>query len=128
MQMNALRSENFAKLSSSNATSDAYWLTSMSDGTPGGYCLSQIRSMGLSLESGICLVLHPERGPGRFFFPGSMAMRWNMASGCALSTHRTRRQTGLTSQNPCKSREGCAGQLAGLASGLGFAAAGFAGL
>src|SRR5215468_8423620 len=48
MQMNALRSANFAKLSSSNSTSDEYWVTSMSDGTPGGYCLSQIRSMGLS--------------------------------------------------------------------------------
>src|SRR5689334_22557038 len=48
MQMNALRSANLVKLSSSNATSDEYWLTSMSAGTPGGNCLSQIRSMGLS--------------------------------------------------------------------------------
>src|ERR1044072_2659588 len=51
MQMNALRSANLVKLSSSNATSDEYWLTSMSDGTPGGYCLSQIRSMGLSPQN-----------------------------------------------------------------------------
>src|SRR5215510_2372570 len=51
MQMNALRSANLVKLSSSNATSDEYWLTSMSAGTPGGYCLSQIRSMGLSPQN-----------------------------------------------------------------------------
>src|SRR5947208_1660502 len=45
MQINALRSANFAKLSSNSSTSDAYWLTSISAGTPAGYCLSQIRSM-----------------------------------------------------------------------------------
>jgi hypothetical protein len=45
MQMNALRSANFAKLSSSSSTSDEYWVTSISAGTPAGYCLSQIRSM-----------------------------------------------------------------------------------
>jgi hypothetical protein len=49
MQMKALRSANFLKLSSSIATSDVYWLTSMSLGTPAGYCLSQIRSMVLPL-------------------------------------------------------------------------------
>src|SRR6058998_2233617 len=45
MQMNALRSANFAKLSSNSSTSDEYWVTSISDGTPAGYCLSQMRSM-----------------------------------------------------------------------------------
>src|SRR5476651_1254309 len=45
MQMKALRSLNFAKLSSSNSTSDEYCVTSISAGTPAGYCLSQIRSM-----------------------------------------------------------------------------------
>src|SRR3984957_9483732 len=45
MQMKALRSENFAKLSSSNSTRDVYWVTSISAGTPAGYCLSQMRSM-----------------------------------------------------------------------------------
>src|SRR6516164_4575203 len=45
MQMKALRSANFAKLSSSSATSEAYGAVSISAGTPGGYCLSQIRSM-----------------------------------------------------------------------------------
>src|SRR5581483_12180787 len=45
MQMKALRSANFAKLSSSNSTSEAYWVVSISAGTPGGYCLSQTRSM-----------------------------------------------------------------------------------
>src|SRR6185503_4281750 len=45
MQMNALRSANFAKLSSNSSTSDEYWVRSISAGTPAGYCLSQIRSM-----------------------------------------------------------------------------------
>src|SRR5258708_16610778 len=45
MQMKALRSENLAKLSSSNSTSEEYWVTSISAGTPAGYCLSQMRSM-----------------------------------------------------------------------------------
>src|SRR6266702_1645556 len=45
MQMHALRSANLAKLSSSNSTSDEYCVTSISAGTPAGYCLSQIRSM-----------------------------------------------------------------------------------
>src|SRR5437763_563309 len=45
MQMKALRSLNFAKLSSSSSTRDVYWVTSISLGTPAGYCLSQIRSM-----------------------------------------------------------------------------------
>src|SRR3974390_1731399 len=45
MQMKALRSANLAKLSSKSATSEAYWVTSMSAGTPAGYCLSQTRSM-----------------------------------------------------------------------------------
>src|SRR6266700_1325754 len=45
MQMKAWRSLNFEKLSSSNSTRDSYWVTSMSAGTPAGYCLSQMRSM-----------------------------------------------------------------------------------
>src|SRR6186713_3405320 len=45
MQMNALRSANLVKLSSRRSTSDAYWVGSISAGTPGGYCLSQMRSM-----------------------------------------------------------------------------------
>src|ERR1700730_8334965 len=49
MQMKALRSENFAKLSSSNSTSDEYWVTSISAGTPAGYCFSQMRSIVFSL-------------------------------------------------------------------------------
>src|SRR5207237_9117796 len=52
MQMKALRSANFAKLSSSNSTSDAYWDTSISAGTPDGYCLSQMRSMVFPLWFG----------------------------------------------------------------------------
>src|SRR5215213_4794244 len=55
MQMKALRSANLAKLSSSNSTSDEYWLISISAGTPAGYCLSQIRSM--VLPSGLFAVL-----------------------------------------------------------------------
>src|ERR1700688_4369071 len=50
MQMKALRSENFAKLSSSNSTRDVYWVTSISAGTPAGYCLSQMRSMVFPLR------------------------------------------------------------------------------
>src|ERR1700730_4581153 len=53
MQMKALRSLNFATLSSSNSTRDAYWVTSTSAGTPAGYCLSQIRSMVFPLP--VCL-------------------------------------------------------------------------
>src|SRR6185436_18224418 len=45
MQMKALRSAYFEKLSSSSSTSDEYWLVSISAGTPSGYCLSQMRSM-----------------------------------------------------------------------------------
>src|SRR5271157_4889031 len=49
MQIKALRSRNFAKLSSSNSTRDEYWVTSISAGTPDGYCLSQMRSMAFPL-------------------------------------------------------------------------------
>lgn len=45
MQMKALRSPYLRKLSSNRSTSEGYCVTSMSAGTPGGYCLSQIRSM-----------------------------------------------------------------------------------
>src|SRR5277367_2635974 len=50
MQMKALRSLNFVKLSSSSSTRDEYWVTSISAGTPAGYCLSQMRSMSLPLS------------------------------------------------------------------------------
>src|SRR5262249_21476129 len=69
MQMNALRSANFAKLSSNSATSDEYWLTSMSAGTPAGYCLSQIRSMGLSPRFLVFVVLLPVASPRTALFP-----------------------------------------------------------
>src|SRR6478735_9720128 len=70
MQMNALRSANLVKLSSSNATSDEYWLTSMSDGTPCGYCLSQIRSMGLSpRKCALFVVCMPRQKAGSHYFP-----------------------------------------------------------
>src|SRR5712692_4744590 len=52
MQMKALRSLNFAKLSSSNSTRDVYWDTLISAGTPAGYCLSQMRSMVFPLWFG----------------------------------------------------------------------------
>src|ERR1044072_6581113 len=51
MQMNALRSRYFAKLSSSSATSEGYCEASISVGMPGGYCLSQMRSMRLPQSS-----------------------------------------------------------------------------
>src|ERR1043165_3496371 len=47
MQMKALRSRYFAKLSSSSVTSEGYCEASISVGMPGGYCLSQMRSMRL---------------------------------------------------------------------------------
>src|SRR6266849_7372909 len=59
MQMKALRSLNFAKLSSSNSTRDVYWDTLISSGTPAGYCLSQTRSMVFPLW------FVPVLGPGR---------------------------------------------------------------
>src|SRR5258708_1317886 len=49
MQMNALRSLNFLKLSSSSSTREAYCVTSMSAGTPAGYFFSQMRSLVLPL-------------------------------------------------------------------------------
>src|SRR3954469_7882138 len=66
MQMNALRSANFLKLSSNNPTRDEYWVTSISAGTPAGYCLSQIRSMvfPLWLVPDFAMIL----GPGRRVF------------------------------------------------------------
>src|SRR5450631_1169930 len=60
--MKALRSRNFAKLSSSNSTRDAYWVTSISAGTPAGYCLSQMRSMLIPL----CLFPACRDGSPRF--------------------------------------------------------------
>src|SRR5437763_12352110 len=63
MQMKALRSANFAKLSSSSSTSDEYWDGSTSAGTPAGYCLSQIRSMVSPLRS-----IPPFGGTGDLFW------------------------------------------------------------
>src|ERR1700710_1382787 len=63
MQMKALRSLNFAKLSSSNSTRDEYWFTSISAGTPAGYCLSQMRSMVFPLW-----FASPLFGTGRLVF------------------------------------------------------------
>src|SRR5258705_4156805 len=77
MQMKALRSANFAKLSSSNSTRDVYWDTSISAGTPAGYCLSQMRSMVFPLWFGPRFL-----GPGRFVW-GSIEQcggRWQAAA------------------------------------------------
>src|SRR5450432_130647 len=60
--MKALRSRNFAKLSSSNSTRDVYWVASISAGTPAGYCLSQMRSMVFPLPVG-----SPVSGRGALF-------------------------------------------------------------
>src|SRR5882757_4411858 len=84
MQMNALRSANFLKLSSNSSTSDEYWVTSISAGTPAGYCLSQIRSMVFPLW----LVPDFSRILGRdAVFLAVLRMPLPMASGCVLSTH-----------------------------------------
>src|SRR6266436_7096520 len=77
MQMKALRSANFAKLSSSSSTRDVYCDTSISAGTPAGYCLSQMRSMVLPLWFG-----SPFVGPGRLVW-GSIEQwgsRWQAAA------------------------------------------------
>src|SRR6476659_4872825 len=78
MQMKALRSANFAKLSSSSSTRDVYCDTSISAGTPAGYCLSQMRSMVLPLWFGPRLL-------GRdAVFGGSIEQwgsRWQAAAG-----------------------------------------------
>src|SRR6266852_9146506 len=76
MQMKALRSLNFAKLSSSNSTRDVYWDTLISSGTPAGYCLSQMRSMVFPLW------FVPVLGPGRLVW-GSIEQcgsRWQAAA------------------------------------------------
>src|ERR1700740_3265385 len=92
MQMKDLRSAYFAKLSSSNSTSEVYWVISMSAGTPGGYCLSQMRSMVFPLP-----VSSPPLGTGRLVWAilifGSIEQcgaRWQgarpkSADGCSES-------------------------------------------
>src|SRR5581483_1971802 len=57
MQMKALRSLNFAKLSSNSSTRDEYWVRSISAGTPAGYCLSQMRSMSLPLLNRVAWIV-----------------------------------------------------------------------
>src|SRR6266496_58794 len=77
MQMKALRSANFAKLSSKSSTSEAYWVWSISAGTPAGYCLSQIRSMVVPLSVDVRFL-----GPARLI-SGSIeqcSRRWQAAA------------------------------------------------
>src|SRR5260370_22616071 len=77
MQMKALRSANFAKLSCRRSARDVYCDTSISAGTPAGYCLSQMRSMVLPLWFG-----SPFVGPGRLVW-GSIEQwgsRWQAAA------------------------------------------------
>src|SRR5260370_17319999 len=77
MQMKALRSANFAKLSSGSWRGDGYGDTWISAGTPAGYCLSQMRSMVLPLWFG-----SPFVGPGRLVW-GSIEQwgsRWQAAA------------------------------------------------
>src|SRR3982751_3226919 len=84
MQIKALRSENFLKLSSNSSTSEEYWVTSISAGTPAGYCFSQIRSMGfpLWLVPDFATIIGRDAA-----FWAVLRMPPPMASGCALSTH-----------------------------------------
>src|SRR3954469_11992873 len=78
MQMNALRSANLAKLSSRRSTSDEYCVGSISAGAPGGYCLSQMRSMETPLidQSPLCL--------GLASLPSVSSLPERVASGRAL--------------------------------------------
>src|ERR1700716_2451716 len=82
MQMKALRSLNFEKLSSSNSTRDVYRVTSTSAGTPAGYCLSQMRSMGFPLP--VCLPVS-----------GREALFWAVLSNAAAHGKRLR-ATGIS--------------------------------
>src|ERR1700722_15360660 len=81
MQMKALRSLNFAKLSSNNSTRDEYWVTSISAGTPAGYCLSQMRSMSLPLSLRFPRIVPPHFDGSSCFFGniGGGARRWQAA-------------------------------------------------
>src|SRR5437870_4282187 len=117
MQMNALRSANFAKLSSNSATSDEYWLTSMSAGTPGGYCLSQIRSMGLSLESSefVCACIPKDVRDGFYFRQYGHAAEYGKRMR-VIDASDARPQAGLTPQNPFEST----GRLRRSTGRLGF--------
>ena len=60
-----------------DATSDAYWVTSISAGTPAGYCLSQIRSM-----------IFPLRIPVRSPLPGRDALFRAVLSNAAADGKR----------------------------------------
>src|SRR4051794_6543675 len=127
MQMNALRSANFAKLSSSRSTSDAYCVGSISAGTPGGYCLSQMRSMETPLIdlSPLCLGLAslpavsslPERvASRRGLRQRSGSGYWNPRKpGLAASAKRRRMSN---SERP---QLLLAGLAAGLVAALGLA-------
>src|SRR3954469_19623602 len=124
MQMNALRSANLAKLSSRRSTSDEYCVGSISAGTPGGYCLSQMRSMETPLidQSPLCL--------GLASLPSVSSLPERGGSGGGLG-----QTSGSGYRNPCKwrcrnceVRRGLAsrrlltvvGGLGGLGRGLGL--------
>src|SRR4051812_23862439 len=134
MQMKALRSLNFLKLSSSNSTSDEYCVRSMSAGTPAGYCLSQMRSMVLPLW--FCWVLPP--------FAGRDALLTAVLSNAAADGKRLRviDASSVNQKRPVRTASkqpyvrgaaavfgpaGLASVLAGLAAGLA-ALLGLAGL
>src|ERR1700679_4263909 len=83
MQMKALRSLNFAKLSSNSSTRDEYWVTSISAGTPAGYCLSHMRSMSFPLFVRF-LGFFPLFVPGHLIILGNIercSRRWQAAAG-----------------------------------------------
>src|ERR1700680_4023967 len=120
MQMKALRSANLAKLSSSNATRDEYWATSISAGTPAGYCLSQIRSM--VFPSGFT---RPRMARDRLVF-GSIehcAGRWQAAARNRPSGRSGRDETALSVRRGgglLVRRLGLAGRALGFGNGFGF--------
>src|ERR1700680_5345462 len=92
MQMKALRSENFAKLSSSSSTRDEYWVTSIAAVTPAGYCLSQMRSMLFPL-----LVRFPWSRP----LVGAGRLFWAVLSNAAADGKR-RRALGIFVTEKCR--------------------------
>src|SRR5690242_9531626 len=97
MQMKALRSLNLAKLSSKSSTRDEYWVTSISAGTPAGYCLSQMRSMG-SPPLGLFPLNKPATSSGLVVWvvelSAVLALWQPMASGGTPVRHRSRERAG----------------------------------
>ena len=95
MQVNEGRDAYFEALSSKMSRSDAYSLTSISAGTPGGYCLSQIFSTSIL----------PRGGPsGRAPVPCRAARAAGVSPGDARGTILHRNPAAPARAAPCRQR------------------------